>query len=50
MPKHVFAVHEGVSLLDLAGPLAAFRVASAFAAAERRVTYECSVVAVRAGL
>ena len=46
MPKHsprprciVFAVYEGVSLLDLAGPLEAFRVTSAFAAPERRVTY-----------
>ena len=46
MPKHsprprciVFAVYEGVSLLDLAGPLEAFRVTSAFASPERRVTY-----------
>jgi transcriptional regulator GlxA family with amidase domain len=36
-------------LLDLAGSLEAFRVASAFTAPERRVTYECSVVSVRGG-
>jgi transcriptional regulator GlxA family with amidase domain len=45
----VFAVYEGVSLLDLAGPLEAFRVASAFPTPERHVTYECSVVSVRGG-
>jgi transcriptional regulator GlxA family with amidase domain len=46
----VFAVYEGVSLLDLAGPLEAFRVASGFAGSrESRVTYECSVVSIRGG-
>src|SRR5260370_59708 len=40
----VIAVYEGVSLLDLAGPLEAFRVASDFfGSRESRVTYECSV-------
>src|SRR5438128_3825816 len=46
----VIAVYEGVSLLDLAGPLEAFRVASGFAGSrESRVTYECSVVSIRGG-
>src|SRR5580693_5986578 len=46
----VFAVYEGVSLLDLAGPLEAFRVASGFfGSRESRVTYECSVVSIRGG-
>jgi transcriptional regulator GlxA family with amidase domain len=42
--------YEGVSLLDLAGPLEAFRVASSFAGPrDRRAVYECSVVSVRGG-
>src|SRR3984893_9647013 len=46
----VIAVYEGVSLLDLAGPLEAFGVASAFGGSrESRVTYECSVVSIRGG-
>ena len=46
----VIAVYEGVSLLDLAGPLEAFRVASGFGGSrESRVTYECSVVSIRGG-
>ena len=46
----VIAVYEGVSLLDLAGPLEAFRVASDFGGSrEGRVTYECSVVSIRGG-
>jgi transcriptional regulator GlxA family with amidase domain len=46
----VFAVYEGVSLLDLAGPLEAFRAASDFGGSrESRVTYECSVVSIRGG-
>src|SRR5260221_11382488 len=46
----VIAVYEGVSLLDLAGPLEAFRVASDFfGSRESRVTYECSVVSIRCG-
>jgi transcriptional regulator GlxA family with amidase domain len=49
-PRHiVFAVYEGVSLLDLAGPLEAFRIASAFPTPERRTTYECSVVSAQGG-
>jgi transcriptional regulator GlxA family with amidase domain len=49
-PRHiVFPVYEGVSLLDLAGPLEAFRVADAFAASERRAKYECAVVSARGG-
>jgi transcriptional regulator GlxA family with amidase domain len=43
----VITAYEGVSLLDLGGPLEAFRVASGFG--ERRVAYECSVVSVRGG-
>jgi transcriptional regulator GlxA family with amidase domain len=46
----VIAVYEGVSLLDLAGPLEAFRLASGFGGSrESRVTYECSVVSIRGG-
>jgi transcriptional regulator GlxA family with amidase domain len=46
----VFAAYEGVSLLDLAGPLEAFRVASAFGGPRERVAiYECSVVSMRGG-
>src|ERR1700716_4524818 len=46
----VIAVYEGVSLLDLAGPLEAFRVASGFGEPrESRVTYQCSVVSIRGG-
>ncbi len=46
----LIAVYEGVSLLDLAGPLEAFRVASDFGGSrEGRVTYECSVVSIRGG-
>ena len=46
----VIAAYEGVSLLDLAGPLEAFQVASSFGGAgESRVTYECSVVSIRGG-
>jgi transcriptional regulator GlxA family with amidase domain len=42
----VITAYEGVSLLDLGGPLEAFRIASSFGA---RVTYECSVVSLRGG-
>jgi transcriptional regulator GlxA family with amidase domain len=46
----VIAAYEGVSLLDLVGPLEAFQVASSFGGAgESRVTYECSVVSIRGG-
>ena len=46
----VIAAYEGVSLLDLAGPLEAFQVASRFGGSrESRVTYECSVVSIRGG-
>jgi len=53
LPKNrriVFAVYKGVSLLDLAGPLEAFRVADAFSSSrDRNVTYECIVVSSRGG-
>jgi transcriptional regulator GlxA family with amidase domain len=46
----VIAAYEGVSLLDLAGPLEAFRVASSFnGPRERGVGYECTVVSVSGG-
>ena len=46
----VITAYEGVSLLDLAGPLEAFRVASTFGGPGGRLaTYECSVVSVRGG-
>jgi transcriptional regulator GlxA family with amidase domain len=44
----VFAVYDGVSLLDLAGPLEAFRVAAAFGG-PNGVSYECVVASVRGG-
>src|SRR5262245_50793875 len=40
----IFTVYEGVSLLDLAGPLEAFRIADAFSSSRRRPPYECIVV------
>jgi len=44
------AVYPGVSLLDLGGPLEAFRVASEFAGTRsRRLNYKCSVVSSRGG-
>ena len=46
----VFAVYKGVSLLDLAGPLEAFRVADAFSPSRNgRTMYECTVVSSRGG-
>jgi transcriptional regulator GlxA family with amidase domain len=45
----VFTAYDGVSLLDLSGPLGAFRVAADFALKERRTTYECIVVSARGG-
>jgi transcriptional regulator GlxA family with amidase domain len=46
----VITAYEGISLLDLAGPLEAFRVASSFDGPRgRRAAYECSVVSVRGG-
>jgi transcriptional regulator GlxA family with amidase domain len=46
----VLTAYEGISLLDLAGPLEAFRVASAFGDPRGgRRAYECSVVSVRGG-
>lgn len=46
----IFTVYEGVSLLDLAGPLEAFRVADTFSPSRRRrATYECTVVSSRGG-
>ena len=46
----VFAVYKGVSLLDLAGPLEAFRVADAFSPSRNgRSMYECTVVSSRGG-
>src|SRR5262249_19132293 len=45
-----FTVYRGVSLLDLAGPLEAFRVADAFAPSRsRRASYECLVVSSSGG-
>jgi transcriptional regulator GlxA family with amidase domain len=46
----VIAAYDGISLLDLAGPLEAFRVASTFLGpGGRRGIYECSVVSMRGG-
>lgn len=50
-PRHiVFTAYEGVSLLDLSGPLEAFRVASDFALKGQRLSYECTLVSSRGGL
>jgi transcriptional regulator GlxA family with amidase domain len=40
----VFAVYDGVALLDLSGPLEAFRIASEFALKEHAKTYDCVIV------
>src|SRR5215813_10082735 len=46
----IFTVYKGVSLLDLAGPLEAFRIADAFSPPRgRRASYECMVVSSRGG-
>ncbi len=46
----VIAAYDGVSLLDLAGPLEAFRIAEGFDVPRRqRVAYDCTVVSVRGG-
>jgi len=46
----IFTVYDGVSLLDLAGPLEAFRIADAFSPPRgRRASYECTVVSSRGG-
>lgn len=45
----VFTAYEGVSLLDLSGPLEAFRIAADFALKDRRLSYECTVVSSRGG-
>src|SRR5215469_2015436 len=47
---YCFAIYKGVSLLDLAGPLEAFRVADAFSPSrDGRPTYECIVVSSSGG-
>lgn len=50
-PRRVAIVaYEGVSLLDLGGPLEALRIASSFNGGGcRRVAYDCSVVSMRGG-
>ena len=45
----VFTVYDGVALLDLAGPLEAFRIAAEFALTQRPKAYECVVVSSRGG-
>jgi transcriptional regulator GlxA family with amidase domain len=45
----VFAAYEGVSLLDLSGPLEAFRIAADFVLKDRRMSYDCTVVSSRGG-
>lgn len=45
----VFTVYDGVSLLDLSGPLEAFRVAADFVLEERHTTYQCIVVSTLGG-
>ena len=45
----VFTAYDGVSLLDLSGPLEAFRVAAEFPLKEQRTTYECIVLSARGG-
>jgi transcriptional regulator GlxA family with amidase domain len=50
--KHiVIAVYAGVSILDLSGPLAAFRVATEFGEAGKQgIRYKCTVVSAQGGL
>lgn len=50
--KHiVIVVYPRVSMLDLSGPLAAFRIASEFdEARQHALSYECTVVSTRGGL
>lgn len=45
--RTVFAVYDGVSLLDLSGPLEAFRIADDFTSREKSITYRCIVVSAR---
>jgi transcriptional regulator GlxA family with amidase domain len=46
----VIAVYDGVSLLDLTGPLEAFRLASVLSAGKRGIEpYQCVVVSTRGG-
>jgi len=45
----VFTAYDGVSLLDLSGPLEAFRVAAEFPLKEQPTTYECIVLSARGG-
>ena len=45
----VFAVYDGAALLDLSGPLEAFRVAAEFALPQPPKAYECIVVSSRGG-
>lgn len=45
----IFTAYDGVSLLDLSGPLEAFRVAADFALKDRRLSYECTVVSSKGG-
>lgn len=48
--RHIaFTAYDGVSLLDLSGPLEAFRVAADFVLKGRRMGYKCSVVSSRGG-
>ncbi|HEY1150775.1 MAG TPA: DJ-1/PfpI family protein [Pseudoduganella sp.] len=50
--KHiVIAAYAGVSMLDLGGPLAAFRIATEFGEARKqRISYKCTVVSAQGGL
>ena len=45
----VFVVYDGVSLLNLAGPLGAFTIASAVAANREGPPYRCTIVSARGG-
>jgi transcriptional regulator GlxA family with amidase domain len=52
MPRRiVFTAFKGVSLLDITGPLTAFRIAERVAqAGQQPLRYECTIVSVRGGL
>ena len=45
----VFAVYDGVALLDLSGPLEVFRIATEAVVKQPPKAYECTVVSSRAG-
>lgn len=48
--RTVFAVYDGVSFLDLSGPLEAFRIANDFTLRQKGISYKCGITSARGGL